>query len=88
MSYNYHAEEQAIYTKQGTIDLLKVEKHITEVLGKSGAIDMGHAMNALSSGCSWYMMALVDHLCINGLIREVDHGECAGQHRIFVAGRG
>lgn len=86
--YDYKTEKPKLLTDEGQRTLIKVRDHVLGTLKISGAITMSAAMSAVCGGDSWTMMAYVDRLAELGDIREIKHGDVAGQWRIFVAARG
>lgn len=86
--YSYGAQKEELFTDEGQRAFLRTRDHVRKCLQLSGAVTMGNAMSppgsGISMGTSWGMMACVDRLVELGEIREINYGECAGQHRIFV----
>lgn len=86
MSYSYKTEKAYTFTEKGQVTFLQIRDHVHRILAIAGCISMGKAMmGAHGGGGSWEFMACVDRLVELGEIREVLHGEYAGQHRIFVS---
>ncbi len=85
--YEYETEKPKLFTDKGQRAFLKIRDHVQSCLKMSGAVRMEKAMSppgGSGAGDTWTMMACVDRLAELGEIREIRHGECAGQHRIFV----
>jgi hypothetical protein len=88
MSYSYQIERPFVFTERGVKAVMESRTIIERCLAISGAVTMGVAMDN-SAGNSWSMMAVVDYLLEIGFIREVEQlHEPAGQHRIFMPGKG
>jgi len=85
MSYNYKIEKKKLFTESGTKTLLKIRDNVAKCLKSSGAFQFEKVM---CTGDSWVMMAAVDYLVELGEVREIEQGDCAGQHRVFVEGNG
>lgn len=87
--YEYEVEKPKILTDEGQRAFLRTRDHVNNCLKLSGAVSMGKAMSppgsGVSMGDSWGMMACVDRLVELGEIREINYGDCAEQHRIFVS---
>ncbi len=85
--YKYETEKPFVLTDEGQRAFLKIRDHVHACLKTAGAVHMGEAMSppgGSGAGDSWAQMACVDRLVELGEIREINYGECAGQHRIFV----
>ena len=85
--YKYETEKSALFSDEGQRAFLKIRDHVHACLKISGVVSMGKAMSppaGSGAASTWVAMACVDRLVELGEIREIQHGECAGQHRIFV----
>lgn len=80
--YVYENLKPGIFTEDGQTMFLEIRDRVKKILSQSGAITMGVAM--AGGGDSWERMACVDRLVELREIKEINYGECAGQHRIFV----
>lgn len=84
--YVYEQQKAFVLTDEGQRTFLKIRDHVHKLLEEAGAVRMQEAMKG--TGDSWDLMACVDRLVELGELREVTTGKVAGQHRIFVKGRG
>jgi hypothetical protein len=83
--YNYEEELPKILTENGQKDLMKAHRHISNLLSRSGVVNMDRAMG-FDTGDTWYRMAIVDHLMFSGVLEEVrqaNEHKVAAQDRIF-----
>ena len=80
--YKYENLKPGIFNEDGQTMFLEIRDRVKKILAQSGAITMGVAMSGV--GDSWKRMACVDRLVELREIKEINYGECAGQHRIFV----
>lgn len=88
MPYVYSELRAGLFTEDGQVMLLKMRDFVKETLPKSGAVRMDKLMSAAGTGDSWTMLACADRLVELGDLREITNREVAGQHRVFVSGRG
>ena len=86
--YDYRTERPKLFTEEGQILFLKIRDRVKYLLKTAGAVRMQEVIAGICSGDSWQMLACVDRLVELGELREVTHDVCAGQHRVFVEGRG
>lgn len=86
MAYSYATERSCVFTEDGQVMFLKVRDRAKELLAQAGAVRCDKLIAAAGSGSSWNMLACVDRLVELGELREVSQSNCAGQHRIFIAG--
>lgn len=84
--YNYETYKPKIFTDEGQKDFIKILKHVTILLKKSGAVRMIEAISPVC-GDGWYAMALVDRMVELGEIKELTGPKCQGQHRVFIAAK-
>ena len=85
MAYNYEEIKPKLFIEANQRLFLEIRDKVHGFLSETGVAKMGFIMNGLS-GDSWVMIACVDRLVELGEIREIFHGDCAGQDRIFVKG--
>ena len=84
--YNYTTERPYVFTEDGQVKFLEIRDRAKELISSSGAATMACLMHV--TGDSFQRMACVDRLVELGELREIEHGKCAGQDRIFVATQG
>lgn len=82
MSYNYTEQRSFVFTEEGQETFLKIRDNAFKLIAKAGCAKMGNLMNA-AGGDSWNRIACVDRLVEVGELREINHGKCSGQDRIF-----
>ena len=82
--YNYQEEKQHLFSDEGQRLFLKCRDRVKSLLATSGAVRMQEALQTLS-GSNWTMLACLDRMIELGEIREIQQGNVAGQHRVFVA---
>lgn len=87
MSYNYQTQRAEIFTEHGQRLFLSVRDKAQRLLKESGAVMSGNLING-HAGDVWAIMACIDRLVELGELREIERGNVAGQHRIFVKGGG
>ena len=83
MSYNYEKEKPKLFIEAHQRLFLEIRDRVHGFLDETGVAKMGFILQG-SSGDSWVMMACVDRLVELGEIKEVFHGDCVDQDRIFV----
>jgi len=83
MAYDYKKIKPKLFIEAHQRLFLEIRDKVHYLLRETSVAKMGFIMNGLS-GDSWIMMACVDRLVELGEIKEVFHGDCAGQDRIFV----
>ena len=83
MSYNYEEIKPSLFIEANQRLFLEVRDKVHKFLKETGVAKMGFIIQGLC-GDSWVMIACVDRLVELGEIREIIHGDCAGQDRIFV----
>lgn len=86
MPYTYADYRHEVFTEDGQVLFLEIRDRAQALIKQSGAAQCGAIIQG-STGDTWKMLACVDRLVELGELREIEYGECAGQHRIFVAGR-
>lgn len=86
--YDYRTERPKLFTEDGQLVFLRIRDRVNYLLKTAGAARVQEIMMGISGGDSWQMLACVDRLVELGELREVTHDFCAGQHRVFVVGRG
>ena len=86
MAYNYEKIKPKIFIEAHQRLFLEIRDKVHGFLNESGVAKMGFILNG-SSGDVWVMMACVDRLVELGEIKEVFHGDCAGQDRMFIKNR-
>ena len=84
--YKYDLEKEKLFTDKGQRAFLKTRDHVQRCLKMSGAVIMEKVMSPPDGGAAdtWAMMACIDRLVELGELREIQYGDCAGQHRIFI----
>ena len=87
MSYLYETEKPELFTEEGQRMFLKIRDHTKALLEAAGAVSLENMIQGAGGGDSWQMLACVDRLVELNEIREIPQGQCAAQHRIFVARR-
>lgn len=89
MSYKYEVERSKLFTDEELRRWIPYRDAVHALLKQAGAIRMGEAMSLIrGGGDSWTMLAYMDRLVELGEVQEIDYGNCAGQHRIFVSRKG
>lgn len=88
MSYNYAAERPWLFTEDGQVALFQTLERARSLLSVAGAFNGMKALERVSVGDTFKMMALLDRLVELRALREVTAADCRGQDRIFVAGEG
>lgn len=83
--YDYQKQKPKLFDDEGQRAFLKIRDHVHDMLKHAGAFQMEKAM--IAGGDSWTQLACVDRLVELGEIRELNIGEVAGQHRVFVRAR-
>ncbi len=83
MAYDYKEIKPKLFIEAHQKLFLEIRDRVHRFLDETGVAKMGFILNG-SSGDSWVMMACVDRLVELGEIKEVFHGDCVGQDRIFV----
>jgi hypothetical protein len=87
MSYLYETQRPNLFTDDGQRMFLRIRDAAKEHLAKSGAV-MGDRL-LFGTGDSWDMLACIDRLVELGELLEVPNPfSSAGQHRIYISGRG
>ena len=86
MSYVYAVERERLFTESGQRMFLKVRDKAHKLLAEAGAFRAQHAWGGVA-GDSWMMLACLDRLLELKEMREVNPGEYAGQHRLFIPNR-
>jgi hypothetical protein len=86
MIYNYRELRPFVFTEDGQVLFLKIRDKAAELIKSAGCVMSGKLL--CFSGDVWHMLACIDRLVELGEIVEVTRGNVAGQHRIFVKGRG
>jgi hypothetical protein len=88
MPYDYDNEKDKLFTEEGQKAYDRVRDNALELGRKAGAFKMWNVISGISgdfSITSWVLMACVDRMVRQGLIREVHQkNEVFGQDRIFV----
>lgn len=88
LSYRYEEHRDHVFTDDGQRLLLKARDRAQKLLSEAGAVSIGAIIAGLS-GDSWKMLACVDRLVEIGDLLEVPNPHSgAGQHRLFIKGRG
>ena len=83
MAYNYEEIKPKLFIEAHQRLFLEIRDKVYYLLRETGVAKMGFVLKGLS-GDIWLMMACIDRLVELGEIREVFHGDCASQDRIFV----
>jgi len=86
--YNYEEEKKSLMTDKGQRAVIATRDHVLRLLKQAGAVRMHEAMQGSPLCSSWEKLACVDRLVELGDIRELQVGQVAGQHRVFVSARG
>jgi len=82
--YKYEEIKKEIFTEEGQEMFLKIRDNVNDLLNKSGAVMMSHAISP-AAGDSWKMLACVDRLVELGEIAEIGiNKSIAGQRRVFI----
>ena len=82
--YLYDNLRSSLFTDEGQLMLLVIRDRVHRLLKLAGAVRMQEALTG-QSGDTWQMLACVDRLVELGELSELKYGDCAGQHRVFVA---
>lgn len=85
--YKYEELKHKLFTDEGQRKFLTFRDRIHRILNLSGGFTMLNGMACADVSDSWLQMAHVDRLVELGEIKEIPRPGCAGQSRIFVAGR-
>jgi hypothetical protein len=83
VTYNYQDQRPCMFTDDGQRMLLKIRDNANRLCKTAGVVRMDKIMLGVS-GDTWGMLACADRLIELGDLREIDYGQCAAQHRIFV----
>lgn len=84
MPYNYLAERDNVFREENQRMFLSIRDRAQRLLKQGGAVRCGELI-AGETGNSWHMLACVDRLVEIKELEEIHYGDCAGQHRIFIA---
>lgn len=88
MGYVYREQRDGLFTEGGQVLFLKVRDRTQKLLSESKAVRMDAILNGSYEGRDdWAILACVDRMVELGELTECKYGECAGQHRVFMANR-
>lgn len=73
MPYSYEKERDSLFTDEGQRMFLKIRDHVSDILNRSGAVQLEKAIDCVS-GDSWMMLACIDRMVELGELKEVASG--------------
>lgn len=89
MPYSFASQREQLFNEEGQVLFLKVRDRVKGLLEQAKAFRMDsliqHSWGMAAD--DWSVLACVDRMVELGEVVEVKYGECAGQHRVFMANR-
>lgn len=86
MSYRYEDHRAVVFSEDGQVQFLEIRDKARALIEQSGAVMSGKLM---VSGDTWHSLACIDRLVeLKELIEIPNTWSSAGQHRLFIGGKG
>lgn len=89
IGYSYSSQKENLFNEKGQVAFMRVRDRVKELLDKGKAFRVDSLLQH-SWGMhvdDWDLLACLDRMVELGEITECRYGECAGQHRVFMANR-
>lgn len=87
--YHYAEQKDTLFNEKGQVLFMKVRDRVKELLSQGKAFRMDsllqHSWGTVAD--DWTLLACVDRMVELQELTECRYGECAGQHRVFMANR-
>lgn len=87
MAYDYETEKPWLFTDEGQRAVFAANENARKLLDSAGAFLGMRALNGVSIGDTWKMMAVLDRLVELGAIVEITGPNVWGQDRVFTRAR-